>query len=172
MSLLERFAQGDPEAFEDLFRQYQGAVYAWIVRIVRDRGIAEDLTVETFWRIHKSRDRFTADGNFGAWAYRIATNLALSHVRRALVEEELPEDILQSESPDSAVQGEMVGQIRQAFQRLPAKLQITVSMALVEEQSYPEIAEALGVPVGTVKSRVFRAVRILRKQLKRLRVHT
>jgi RNA polymerase sigma factor (sigma-70 family) len=172
MSLLERFAQGDPEAFEDLFRQYQGSVYAWIVRIVRDRGIAEDLTVETFWRIYKSRDRFRAGGNFGAWAYRIATNLALSHVRRARPEEELPEDVMQAESLDSAVHSEMVGQLRQAFRQLPAKLQVTVTMALVEEQPYPEIAEALGVPLGTVKSRVFRAVRILRKQLKRMRVHT
>src|SRR5215472_2221249 len=171
MSLLERFTKGDADAFEDLFRQFQGAVYAWIVRIVRDRGIAEDLTVETFWRIYKSRDRFTPDGNFGAWAYRIATNLALSHVRRARIEEVLPEEMVQSESQDSAVQGEMVGQIRRAFQQLPAKLQVTVTMALVEEQPYTEIAEALGVPVGTVKSRVFRAVRILRKQLKRLRVH-
>lgn len=172
MSLLERFAQGDPEAFEDLFRQYQGAVYAWIVRIVRDRGIAEDLTVETFWRIYKSRNRFTPDGNFGAWAYRIATNLALGHVRRARLEEELPEDMVEAKSPDSAVQSETTGQIRRAFQRLPAKLQITVTMALIEERPYPEIAEALGVPLGTVKSRVFRAVRILRKQLQRLRVHT
>lgn len=172
MSLLERFAKSDPEAFEELFRQFQAPVYAWIVRIVRDRGIAEDLTVETFWRIYKARDRFMPDGNFGAWAYRIGTNLALSHVRRARMEEDLPEDVMQAEIPDSAVQSEMVGEIRRAFQRLPAKLQATVTMALVEEQPYPEIAEALGVPVGTVKSRVFRAVRILRKQLKRLRVHT
>jgi RNA polymerase sigma-70 factor (ECF subfamily) len=172
MTLLERFAHGDPQAFEDLFRQYQGAVYAWTVRIVRDRGVAEDLTVETFWRIYKSRERFNAEGNFGAWAYRIATNLALSHVRRARVEEELPEDIVQAGSRDSAVESETVGEVRRAFQRLPAKLRVTVTMALVEEQPYPEIADALGVPVGTVKSRVFRAVRILRKQLRRLRVHT
>lgn len=172
MSLLERFAKGDPEAFEELFRQYQAAVYAWIVRIVRDRGIAEDLTVEAFWRIYKSRGRFTPDGNFGAWAYRIGTNLALSHVRRAHIDEDLSEDVAQAEIPNPAVQGEMAGEIRRAFQRLPAKLRVTVTMALVEEQPYPEIAEALGVPVGTVKSRVFRAVRILRKQLKRLRVHT
>lgn len=172
MSLLERFAQGDPEAFEDLFRQYQGAVYAWIMRIVRDRGAAEDLTVETFWRIYRSREGFNAEGSFAAWAYRIATNLALSYIRRKRAEEELPEEMVQAESPDSALQDEMASQIRQAFQRLPAKLQVTVTMALVEEQPYPEIAEALGVPVGTVKSRVFRAVRILRKQLKSLRVHT
>src|SRR5215475_1033127 len=104
MSLLERFAQGDPEAFEDLFRQYQGAVYAWTMRIVRDRGAAEDLTVETFWRIYRSRERFSVEGNFAAWAYRIATNLALSHIRRMRPEEELPEGMVQAESPDSALQ--------------------------------------------------------------------
>jgi len=53
MELLKRFRQGDPEAFEALFRQFQADVYAWIVRIVRDRGVAEDLTVETFWRIQR-----------------------------------------------------------------------------------------------------------------------
>ena len=58
MELLERFAAGDLEAFEVLFRQHQREVYAWIVRIVRDSGIAEDLTVETFWRIYKYRARF------------------------------------------------------------------------------------------------------------------
>jgi RNA polymerase sigma factor (sigma-70 family) len=172
MSLLERFTKGDPDAFEELFRQFQGPVYAWIVRIVRDRGAAEDLTVETFWRIHRARARFDPQGNFGAWAYRIATNLALGFVRRRRLEEALPEDVAAEDSPDSALQNETMGQIRRAFQRLPAKLQMTVTMALVEEREYPEIAEALGIPVGTVKSRVFRAVRIMRKQLSRLRVHT
>ncbi|HEY6249368.1 MAG TPA: sigma-70 family RNA polymerase sigma factor [Candidatus Angelobacter sp.] len=81
MSLLERFATGDLDAFETLFRQFQGRVYGWIVRIVRDPGIAEDLTVETFWRIYRARSRFDVQADFGAWAYRIATNLALSYLR-------------------------------------------------------------------------------------------
>ena len=81
MDLLERFAAGDLEAFEVLFRQHQQHVYAWIVRIVRDSGIAEDLTVETFWRIYRCRARFDPKGSFGAWAYRIATNAALDHLR-------------------------------------------------------------------------------------------
>ena len=55
MELLERFAQGEVEAFETLVRQFQGEVFGWIIRIVRDPGIAEDLTVETFWRIARSR---------------------------------------------------------------------------------------------------------------------
>jgi len=100
MSLLERFSRGDLEAFEELFRQFQGQVFAWIMRIVRDRGIAEDLTVETFWRIYRSRERFKPDGNFGAWAYRIATNVALSHLRRAPAEEELKDEPAVPDVPD------------------------------------------------------------------------
>src|SRR5262249_13103631 len=67
---------------------------------------------------------------------------------------------------------ETVAHVRRAFQRLPPRLRVTVTMALVEERCYPEIAEAVGVPLGTVKSRVFPAVRILRKNLGRLRMHT
>ena len=84
MEILERFAQGDLEAFEALFRQFQGEVYAWIVRIVRDRGIVEGLTVETFRRIYRAHARFHPEGNFGAWARRIETNATLDHLKTAL----------------------------------------------------------------------------------------
>jgi len=172
MSLLERFAQGDPDAFEDLFRQFQGQVFACIVRIVRDRGVAEDLTIETFWRIYRARAQFRPDGNFAAWAHRIATNLAINHLRRrhSRSEVELPDDIAQPGSRDAAVQAEESGQVRSAVLTLPAKLQVVVMLALVEERPYQEIADALGIAVGTVKSRVFRAARILRKRLERMGV--
>ena len=66
MELLKRFRQGDPEAFEALFQRFQGEVYGWIVRIVRDASVAEDLTVETFWRIYQARGRFDSEASFGA----------------------------------------------------------------------------------------------------------
>ena len=80
--MLERFAAGDMVAFEALFREYQGAVFGWIMRIVRDRGAAEELTVETFWRAWSARARFDPQREFGAWARRIASNLALNHLKR------------------------------------------------------------------------------------------
>src|SRR5438270_1831031 len=79
---LSRFAASDLEAFESLFREYQGQVFAWIVKIVRDRGAAEDLTIETFWRIYRARARFDPRRSFAAWARRIATNVAITHLRR------------------------------------------------------------------------------------------
>lgn len=172
MELLERFAAGDLEAFETLFRGHQKEVYGWIVRIVRDSGIAEDLTVETFWRIHQARARFRPDGNFPAWARRIATNAALDHLRRARRETELPENLLAEARPDPAVRNETRDQIRDAFTSLPAKYRLVATLALIEEESYENIAHAAGISVALVKVRVFRAVRMLRKRLAPLNLPT
>jgi RNA polymerase sigma-70 factor (ECF subfamily) len=169
MELLERFAAGDLEAFEVLFRQHQKEAYAWIVRIVRDTGIAEDLTVETFWRIYKHRARFKPDGNFRAWARRIATNAALDHLRHARQEVALPENLPCAASPDGAVTRETRDSIQRAFRELPAKYRLVATLALVEEESYNNIAEAAGISESHVKVRVFRAVRMLRKKLNSLR---
>jgi RNA polymerase sigma-70 factor (ECF subfamily) len=168
MELLERFAAGDLEAFEALFRQHQREVYAWIFRIVRDSGVAEDLTVETFWRIYRARARFEPAGNFRAWTRTIATNAALDHLRRAPRETVLPEDLAATPRRDPAVNSEMRRLIRQAFCELPAKYRLVATLALIEEEPYNTIAEAVGISTAMVKIRVFRAVRMLRKKLNSL----
>ena len=169
MELLERFAAGDLEAFEALFRQHQREVYAWTVRIVRDSGAAEDLTVETFWRIYRARARFDpAAGNFRAWARRIATNAALDHLRHARRETELSEDYPAATRGDPAVRSELRSHIRRAFLDLPAKYRLVATLALIEDEPYNEIAEAVGISAALVKVRVFRAVRMLRKKLNSL----
>jgi RNA polymerase sigma-70 factor (ECF subfamily) len=165
MDLLQRFTHGEIDAFETLVRQFQGDIYAWTVRIVRDPGVAEDLTVETLWRIYRARHQFRPGGNFGAWARRIATNMAIDHLRGSRPEQSFaaePAGVLQ---PDPLVRSETQERIKQAFRGLPAKLQVAATLALVEELRYDEIASALGISVGAVKLRVFRAVRILRKRL-------
>jgi RNA polymerase sigma-70 factor, ECF subfamily len=170
MELLERFVSGDLEAFEALFRQHQKEVYFWIVRIVRDTGIAEDLTVETFWRVYKARSRFQPDGNFRAWTRRIATNAALDHLRHSRRETELPEDLSCANGADPAVRREARNQLNKAFHELPPKYRLVATLALIEEEPYSNIAEAAGISVALVKVRVFRAVRMLRKRLNSLGV--
>jgi len=168
MDLQQRFVAGDLEAFEQLFRDYQRQVYAWIVRIVRDSATSEDLTVETFWRIYRSRTLFRPDGNFGAWSRRIATNIALDHLRKSRRETELPNDLLAPPEPDPAVSREMRARIRMAFVNLPPKYRLVATLALIEDAPYEEIAAAAGITVALVKVRVFRATRMLRKQLRSL----
>ena len=164
--LLERFAHGDLEAFETLFRQFQGDVYRWVVRIVRDPGVAEDLTIEAFWRIHRAHARFDPQRSFGAWARRIATNVALDHLKTARPETALVQDFPAAGTLNPGVQRDIREQTARSFRQLPAKLQVAATLALVEEQPYQEIADALGISLGAVKLRVFRAIRLLRKKLK------
>ena len=168
-ALLERFAAGDLVAFEALFGEFQGPVYGWIMRIVRDRGAAEELTVETFWRAWNARARFDARrGTFGAWARRIGSNLALNHLKRRRPEP-LEDDPRAAVESDPAVNAERRAAIDRAFAGLPPKLRAAATLALIEELSYDEIAQGLGISVNGVKSRVFRAVRILRKELEWIR---
>jgi len=76
--VLLQFRAGSEVAFEALFRRYQREVYGWIVRIVRDRGVAEDLTIETFFRIHCAHARFEPARGFGPWAHRHARRIGLA----------------------------------------------------------------------------------------------
>ena len=128
MDLFRRFALGEIDAFETLVRQFQGDVYAWIVPIVRDPGIAEDLTVETLWRIYRARHQFRPDGNFAAWARRIATNLALDHLRRQRPEQSLITEPAGASPPDHLLEQETREKIQQAFRRLPPKLQVAATL--------------------------------------------
>jgi RNA polymerase sigma-70 factor (ECF subfamily) len=164
-SVLSEFQQGDLNAFETLFRMHQRAVYGWILRIVRNPATAEDLTIETFWRIHRAHARFQPSHGFEGWARRIATHAALDWLRTARGESELPADIAAPPSADPAIGAEIRGKTAMAFQRLPPKLRIAAILSVVEEQPGKDVAEALGISVAAVKLRVFRALRLLRKDL-------
>src|SRR5579863_1332482 len=165
--LLRRFVQGDTEAFESLFRQFEVEVYRWILSIVRDSGAAEDAVVETFWRAYRGRARFDTSRSFGAWIRRIATNAARDQLRAARSRGWNQSDIELAAPVARREDGsdESRASVARAFAGLPPRLQVAATLALIEERPYAEIADTLGVPMGTVKSRVFRAIRTLRKEL-------
>jgi RNA polymerase sigma factor (sigma-70 family) len=163
--LLQRFVQGDREAFELLFRRYQAEVHRWIVRIIRDSSAADDVLVESFWRAYRARARFEWSRSFGAWIRRIATNAARDHLRT--VRRRYP-SALPAPPPADPPVDDNLATIALAFERLPPRLNMVARLALIEDCPHAEIADALGIPVGTVKSRLFRAQRLLREELARL----
>lgn len=168
-SLVE-FAKGDSFAFEALFREHQHEVYRWILKIVRDPGAAEDLTIETFWRIYKAHAHYDPERSFQAWARRIATNAAISHLKRqrgGIIE---LFDLPAPTPSDVAVDRDQRDRIRAAFHSLPLKLRIPALLALIEERPQREIAEALDISEAAVKARVFRATQLLRNKLIRMGV--
>ncbi|MGB0064737.1 MAG: RNA polymerase sigma factor [Terracidiphilus sp.] len=168
-SVLERFRAGDLDAFEDLFREHRRSVYGWILRMVRNASTGEDLTVETFWRIYRACDRFDPDRPFAPWARRIATRVALDWLRAQRPEVELTAEMAGTVPSVSASDPGIAEEIRRktalAFARLPPNLRAAAVLAVVEEQPHKEIASALGISVAAVKLRVFRALRMLRKDL-------
>jgi RNA polymerase sigma-70 factor (ECF subfamily) len=166
---LDEFRQGSMAAFETLFRLHQRAVYGWILRIVRNPAAAEDLTIETFFRIHQAHARFQPARGFEAWARVIATHAALDWMRSLRPEIELPaESSVELAAPvtaDAAVTAEIRRKTALAFGRLPPRLRLAATLAVVEELPHKEVAAALGISVAAVKLRVFRALRLLRKDL-------
>lgn len=169
MELLERFAAGDQEAFESLFRQYQGDVFRWVMRIVRNRGTAEDLTIETFWRAYRAHARFDPKtGHCAGWLRRIATNAALDYLRTAKREVPLEDQAIEEgKTQRRAEQAELQQKILAAMNTLTPKVRAVILLALIEEEPYAEIADALAISVNVVKVRVFRGVRALRKELEK-----
>jgi len=168
-NVLDQFRLGDLSAFESLFREHQRSVYGWILRIVRDPSAAEDLTVETFWRIHRAHARFEPARPFQPWARRIATRAALDWLRARRPESDLSaEDIASfpaSPVADPGIAAEIRLKTAQAFARLPPRLRAAAVLTVIEEQPHKEVAAALGITVAAVKLRVFRALRLLRKDM-------
>jgi RNA polymerase sigma-70 factor, ECF subfamily len=169
--LLDRFVHGDRGAFEVLFRRFERDVFRWILRIVRDRAAAEDALVEAFWRCYRSRARFDPARSFGGWMRRIATHAAIDQLKATRRRAWVPLDQAPFAAAHRGPADTLADDMARAFRSLPPKLQVVATLALIEERSQAEIADALDVPIGTVKSRLFRATRLLRTELARLGVH-
>jgi RNA polymerase sigma-70 factor (ECF subfamily) len=169
-SVLNEFRRGDLDAFESLFRLHQRAVYGWILRIVRNQGVAEELTAETFWRMYRAHARFDPKYGFEGWARRIAIHAALEWMRSARAEARAEELVVDPAAPtvaDPAMTAEIRQRTHEAFERLAPKLRIAAVLAVVEQLPQKEVAAALGISVAAVKLRVFRALRLLRRDLER-----
>jgi RNA polymerase sigma-70 factor, ECF subfamily len=175
--LLQRFVDGDRAAFATLFRTFERDVHRWIMRIVRDRSVAEDGVVEAFWRCHRTRARFDPSRSFGAWMRRIATHVAIDLLNKTRRHSWIPFDELVAPlaapaDPSGTGRQLVARSIVRAFNSLPTKLRVVATLALIEERPQAEIADALGVPIGTVKSRLSRATQKLRKDLEGLEMDT
>ena len=136
---------------------------------MRISATAEELTIEALWRAYRAHARFDVrKGHFAGWLRRIATNAALDFLKRPRREVPLPDDFPETRRAESeAEHAELFRILRMGVGRLSPKLRVVVLLALIEEEPYEEIAEALGISVNAVKVRVFRGVRVLRKELEK-----
>ena len=168
---LDQARGGNRFAFEEIVRRYQRRVYATAYRIVRRHEVADDVAQETFIRAFRSLDRYDPQRPFGPWICRIAANLAVNHVRSPQAREEaLPDG--HAETPSAApgpLQGVLETEARtmldRALEDLPAEQRAVFCLRVFEDLSYKEIADSLGISIGTVMSRLSRAREKLRGAL-------
>lgn len=180
LASLERARAGDNGAFEALVLRYQARIVNYASAMVHDAGAAEDVAQETFVRAWRALGRFRGESTFKTWLYRIATNVARTHLdrrgRRARIADRSLDDEAEplqagdvpSPAPDAETALVRREAIDRALSELPDELRQALVLRDVEGLDYKEIAGVTGAPIGTVESRIFRARRRLRTLLRPL----
>ena len=156
--LVERARAGDQAAFAQLFEQYHSPILNYLHRMVSDRALAEDLTQDTFIKAYNALPRTKPDLAFKAWLYRIATNTAISHLRRGKIIKWLP-FLTDRETPDEHIEKSVTRKmdITEALSKLPQHYATALLLRHYQGLSLAETASALDVTENAAKLRLFRA---------------
>ena len=169
--LVKRVQKGDKGAFDLLVLKYQHKIVNLVMRYVRDPELAQDITQEAFIKAYRALPRFRGDSAFYTWMYRIAVNTAKNHLaaqRRRPMDVELdmqdPEQydlhakLKETDTPEGVtLSNELKQSVEAAIAALPEDLRTAIILRELEGMSYEEIAQTMECPVGTVRSRIFRA---------------
>ena len=181
--LVERAQQGDKRAFEMLVVKYQRKLGRLLSRMVRDPGEVEDVTQEAFIKAYRALPNFRGESAFYTWLYRIAINTAKNYLvalgRRAPTSTEFDHEEAETFEEaeglrnDSTPEGELLGKeiantVNKAMDALPDDLRTAITLREIEGLSYEEIASVMNCPIGTVRSRIFRAREAIAAELRPL----
>ncbi|HSK64005.1 MAG TPA: sigma-70 family RNA polymerase sigma factor, partial [Pyrinomonadaceae bacterium] len=163
-------------SFEELVRRYQRPIAAYVYRMVGNYESALDLTQEIFIKVYNSLSRYRAEFKFSTWIYKIAHNAAVDHLRRSSTREqslvagtesdsyELPIESANLTPEQESERKERRGEIESVVRALPANYRELIILRHSQDLSYEEIVEVTGLPLGTVKNRLFRAREMMRQQ--------
>ncbi|MCS4509473.1 RNA polymerase sigma factor RpoE [Xylophilus ampelinus] len=186
LMLVERTVAGDQRAYGLLVAKYQRRIERLIGRMVRDSDLVEDIAQETFIRAYRALHQFRGDAQFYTWLYRIAVNTAkkaLVDIRRNPVISEnamrsggdddetsfIDNELTSEETPETVLAAkEIAATVNAAMESLPEDLRQAVTLREIEGMSYEEIAEVMNCPIGTVRSRIFRAREAISAKVKPL----
>lgn len=180
--LVERVQAGDQSAFGLLVKKYQRRLLRLVMRLVRDPAEAEDVAQEAFIKAYRALPSFRGESAFYTWLYRIGINTAknwlVAHGRRLPVVADIIEDddriddgglLRNDETPDRILMSKQIGEtVSVALQALPADLRTAITLREIDGLSYEEIASIMECPIGTVRSRIFRAREAIAERLRPL----
>ena len=167
--LVERCRSGDETAFQDLVDRHKGLVFALIARTVQDRSRAEDLAQEVFLRVHRGLPYFRGEARLSTWIYRIVANVCVHDAARPAALS-LDDERAAKRPPPSATDRqygdfELRDRLEKAIARLPGNYRLLIGAHYLQGMQYEDLAEALQLPLGTVKTQLYRAKQQLRRLL-------
>jgi len=171
--LVERCRSGDDGAFQELIDRYKDLVFALIARTVQDRSRAEDLAQEVFLRVHRGLPYFRGEARLSTWIYRIVANVCVQEQTRprttapsvSLDDERVGARVTPSAADRQFGDLELRDRLEKAIARLPAHYRLLIAAHYLDGVRYEDLAEALQLPLGTVKTQLFRAKQQLRRLL-------
>jgi RNA polymerase sigma-70 factor (ECF subfamily) len=181
--LVARAQQGDKRAFNLLVEKYQRKLARLLSRFIRDPAEVEDVTQEAFIKAYRALPAFRGDSAFYTWLYRIGINTAKNYLmalgRRAPTSTEIEaeeaegfeegEQLRDINTPESLLlSSEIANTVNSTIEKLPEELRMAIQMREIEGMSYEDIAKAMDCPIGTVRSRIFRAREAIAEQLRPL----
>jgi len=173
IDLIGRYLRGDLEAFDELMRAHEDRVFGICLRMLRDREAALDVAQETFLTVFRKADKYKAEAAFSTWLYRVTMNACYDHLRRTKRRraEALPEglDPPDPRADDPLLSAEVRPDIEAALHEIPEEFRSAIVLVDLQGLAIDQTAEILGVPSGTVKSRVYRGRRLLAELLGNLR---
>jgi RNA polymerase sigma-70 factor (ECF subfamily) len=174
--LVTRAIAGREDGFEELVRRYQRPIAAYVYRMVGDYDAALDLTQEVFIKVYASLARYRSEYKFSTWIYKIAHNSAVDHLRRHSTREQslvnqsdgepydLPIESGRLSPEQESEKAERRAEIEAVVRQLPSAYRELIVLRHSHDLSYDEIADVTGLPLGTVKNRLFRAREVMRQQ--------
>lgn len=170
--LVAQVLQGRQEAYGVLVRRYERPVFSVVVRLVRDRELAEDISQEAFLRAYRFLDKYDAHYRFSSWIFRIAHNVTIDHLRKRRVSTisidlpidqgsgtlgDLLEDARSAPASTGAERANLAGALEGVLANLRPQYREVILLRFAQDLSYPEIAGVTGLPLGTVKTYIHRA---------------
>jgi RNA polymerase sigma-70 factor, ECF subfamily len=178
--LIVQILEGKKSSFEELMRRYNSRIYNFVIRMVRNDEVASDLTQDFFIKIYSVLGKYNFEYKFSTWAYRICYNLVIDHIRKNQMQVDSLDDTLISQKDmllsenyvkedgfKSLSDQEMSAYIWQTVGTIPSKYRELILLRYIQDLKYEEIADITGLPVGTVKNRIFKAKEILKVEMEK-----
>ena len=165
-ALMENLQRGDMQAFDELYKRHRQPLFNFICRFLQDAALAEDVFQETYMRVLENADRFKPRSKFSTWLYTVAHNLCMDELRRQKMS--IPAEQIAAPRPardphDHLLAREAAATAHQLLAALQPHLRASVVLRVLRDCSQEETAKIVGVPVGTVKSRLHHALKQLRR---------